>query len=518
MQLFKFVRFYTKYNNLLENFLNHSSFFKGKSSSIQNDLINSIASVLINKIKSQINNAKFVSIILDECTDSNGISQMAIVFRYSFNGIVYEHFVGFLNVSENRTSHGLFEVVNQIIEEYNIQNKLCAQTYDGAAVMSGEINGLQRLIKNVCPNAVFVHCYAHCLNLILQKSIQSISVFKRHFSNIDFIVGFFSHSTTRSNKLQKYISQKIPQICKTRWNYISRSHNVIYNNFQEIKRFFNSIVEDSNVWDTNTLYKSESIIKIMEKDEFIIFLEIFSDIFVLTDYLYNILQKRRFDIDFCNRKIKDTLNGIENICFLKYSSICKKYLFKENLELKYNKVMKELFDSFKSQIDLRYGEIEKLKYIELLKYEKYTEFKLQFPQNEFSCLLNQFGENFDVTKLKEELIVIYNDSNFQNKNIFELPKFIENMGLDKIFSETNKLLNLVNSIPTTSASAERSFSCMKRVQTRLRTTQTSERLSKLCILSINKEFLNEISYTKNFYDLIIDEFAKTNRKIDLNYK
>ena len=49
-------------------------------------------------------------------------------------------------------------------------DKLIAQTYDGAAALSGIRNGVQALIKAVYPKAHFIHCYAHELNLILPKS------------------------------------------------------------------------------------------------------------------------------------------------------------------------------------------------------------------------------------------------------------------------------------------------------------------------------------------------------------
>ena len=41
--------------------------------------------------------------------------------------------------------------------------------YDGAASMSGHINGVAAQIQRVEPGAVFVHCLAHCTNLCLQE-------------------------------------------------------------------------------------------------------------------------------------------------------------------------------------------------------------------------------------------------------------------------------------------------------------------------------------------------------------
>lgn len=46
------------------------------------------------------------------------------------------------------------------------------QGYDGASVMSGHCSGVQQRIKVVTSQAVYVHCYAHCLNLVLADATK----------------------------------------------------------------------------------------------------------------------------------------------------------------------------------------------------------------------------------------------------------------------------------------------------------------------------------------------------------
>ena len=50
-------------------------------------------------------------------------------------------------------------------------DKLVAQTYDGAANLSGSKSGVQTRIKDRYPYAHFIHCYAHKLNRIIQKNM-----------------------------------------------------------------------------------------------------------------------------------------------------------------------------------------------------------------------------------------------------------------------------------------------------------------------------------------------------------
>jgi len=54
-----------------------------------------------------------------------------------------------------------------------------AKASDGASVMSGKDNGVQKLFRNkVDKPCVFVHCYAHRLNLVLSVSATEVDLAK----------------------------------------------------------------------------------------------------------------------------------------------------------------------------------------------------------------------------------------------------------------------------------------------------------------------------------------------------
>ena len=50
---------------------------------------------------------------------------------------------------------------------------IVAQGYDGAAVMSGSENGVQSKIQKDHPSAVYIHCMAHKLNLVLVEACKA---------------------------------------------------------------------------------------------------------------------------------------------------------------------------------------------------------------------------------------------------------------------------------------------------------------------------------------------------------
>jgi len=101
-------------------------------------------------------------------------TQCLIILRYITNkSELVERFLGFFNVSEDRTAGGLFNTLNSVLLEFDMGKKSIGQCYDGASVMAGHVNGLQVLVKEVAPNALFTHCLAHRLNLVLQHGCSA---------------------------------------------------------------------------------------------------------------------------------------------------------------------------------------------------------------------------------------------------------------------------------------------------------------------------------------------------------
>ena len=81
----------------------------------------------------------------------------------------------------------------------------------------------------------------------------------------------------------------------------------------------------------------------------------------------------------------------------------------------------------------------------------------------------------------------------------------------EIYPIVNQLLRILGTLPASVASAERSFSCLKRLKTWLRTRMTQTRMTGLALLSINRDINVQVSE-------IIDCFAKGKRRLDSLFK
>lgn len=110
-----------------------------------------------------------------------------------------------------------------VLEEWDIDmNKVISQTYDGCSVMAGRQGGVQSLVKQFCPHAIFIHCYAHQLNLVLLYGSKTIKEVRLFISDLTAFHSFFSKSSKRTVLLTEK-GFKLPQACTTRWNFHSRA-------------------------------------------------------------------------------------------------------------------------------------------------------------------------------------------------------------------------------------------------------------------------------------------------------
>ncbi|XP_068087069.1 protein I'm not dead yet-like [Anabrus simplex] len=91
------IKLLAEFDEKLDSHFTTASVFTELSPLIQNDLIQSICTVMTTKIKIQVGEAKFVGIMIDETSDVSNFSQLSVVLRYVHDGDVVERFVGFYN-------------------------------------------------------------------------------------------------------------------------------------------------------------------------------------------------------------------------------------------------------------------------------------------------------------------------------------------------------------------------------------------------------------------------------------
>ncbi|XP_022873283.1 uncharacterized protein LOC111392227 [Olea europaea var. sylvestris] len=109
---------------------------------------------------------------------------MVVVLRFvDKSGQVKERFLGISHVT-NTCTQSLKDVIDAMFSTHGLSiSSLRGQGYDGASNMSSEFNGLKALILRENPHAMYVHCFAHQLQLAI------VSVARRNCMLGDFFDG-----------------------------------------------------------------------------------------------------------------------------------------------------------------------------------------------------------------------------------------------------------------------------------------------------------------------------------------
>ena len=104
----------------------------------------------------------------DETQDISTTEQISLCVRYINREYeVCEEFLGFTKVSK-MDAESIADAIVSTVKHWGLDMAcLVGQRYDGAAVMSSSKNGVQSKIAAKYPNATYVHCRSHVLNLAI---------------------------------------------------------------------------------------------------------------------------------------------------------------------------------------------------------------------------------------------------------------------------------------------------------------------------------------------------------------
>ncbi|KAF0748949.1 zinc finger MYM-type protein 1-like [Aphis craccivora] len=507
----------------------------------QNDLIAIIAKCTRQQILKKINKFDVFTIMVDETKDKSKKEQMSFVIRFlddNFN--IHEKSIGCYHMVKS-DSESLFNQIINIISENNLNiNKCVAQCYDGASVMSGAYTGVQERIRSKVSHAIYVHCYAHRLNLCLIQTLQNIPFVVNFFNTVQETYKFLMNSQTRYElftKVQK--DHNLPvlhleRLVDTRWAYWYSSLSKINSRYTEIIEVLSILGEegDQTARATGILNEMskfsfiimaiamESLLKVIhcastELQNSSIILPAAIDLIKCTRQSLNEMRSDTFWVDTIkNAELIATKNGIptnhrssRSLCFNKR---LKDYFTESSVGNTSNNTLnnsvnelKVLFysaiDRFMNELDKRFNDTNnniiltctifissdpdyfnfKSPYLQAF-LDHYNYFKINpiFLESEFLIAKNLLSKNKNITR-EDGVHDLFSIS----KKLLEIPNS---------FPETLKIISILMTLPVSTASNERFFSSLKRIKTCLRLTMTDERLSDLLVIAVEGDEASKV--------------------------
>ena len=523
---------------------------------IQNELIQILSSAVHNDIVAELKEAGFYSIITDTTQDLSKVDQLSQIFRYVVihkdeNGEpnkveIKEAFLGFENVHDHSAS-GISDKTVELIEKKGLSLRMCrGQGYDGASVMSGIYSGVQRRISDKEPNAVYVHCAAHNLNLVLNDACMSSTEVQKYFDILEQLYVFFSKSIIRWDILQEQVQSKkktLKRLCPTRWASRFDAVDSLRFCYPDVLKALTKISLQSKKPEERV--EATGLIKAIEKYEFVLITVLQHTILKSVDLVSKCLQKKDMNLLDAVKLLRtacDTLKELRH-SYEDSKSIAKnladswgcKAQFTQSRKIRTKRFFDELSE------DTRLTDPEE--YFKICVYfvcidtavvqleRRFTgmntianRFHFLHPSELLSAKddeLHTFAEKFAMTyesdissdfpsqllsfrnALKNEIQSIKTDS---ISDLAEL-LLLKHSTVVSSVPDVATAVKLFLTIPVTVASAERSFSKLKLIKNYLRSTMSQERLSGLSILSIENERARGLNIST-----IVKTFAEKNAR------
>ena len=203
---------------------------------------------------------------------------------------------------------------------YNLDvNMIVSQGYDGASVMNGCCSGVQQRIRELVPQAIYVHCHAHCLNLVLVDCVKNNSHAFEFFSLVQSLYVFMSSSKAHVIYLEMQNqlhpdkqTRQLQRLSDTRWACRYLSLDVIATTFDSILATLDSIAEGN---DKPKAIEATGLLHQIHSFKFISCLVIFLRIMGITKSLSDQLQSREIDLASAAHLVistSDTLKTLRN--------------------------------------------------------------------------------------------------------------------------------------------------------------------------------------------------------------
>ncbi|XP_010958224.1 zinc finger MYM-type protein 1 [Camelus ferus] len=509
------------------------------STQIQNDIIEIIKTEMLQDIVNEINVSSAFSIICDETVDNSTKGQLSICVRYpqktSKAVLIKERFLGFIDVEE-MTGTNLHRTIKTYLQQIGVDlNKIRGQAYDSTCNWRGKFNKIAAEFKKEEPRALYLHCYAHFLDLAVIRFCREVKELRSALNTLSSLFNTIHVSGEMSANFRNIYKLSQNKTCRKHtsqscWTVHDRTLLSVIEDLPEIIETLEVLSSHSS--NTSLADELGDLLTLVSKFEFIFCLKFLYRVLSVTGILSKELQSETIDIFSLSSKIEAILeclsserndtyfktmwNGAEEICqkitckgfeverpsFQKRRKIQRtidlgnsdSMFFPASTEEQYKvNIYYQGLDTILQNLKLCFSEFDycKMKQIsELL-------FKWDEPLNEATAKDVQEFYKLDADIIPElrfyrqyarlNFVIDYGCINFSNLGYL----FIQH-GLHNNIPCISELLYIALSWPVTSARIENSFSTLSRLKTYLCHTRGQKKLSGPALMAVEQELVNTL--------------------------
>ncbi|XP_019351597.1 sperm flagellar protein 2 isoform X2 [Alligator mississippiensis] len=469
-----------------------------------------IAEVERRALKEKLEKSKFFSLISDGVSD-NSIKETAVVYvRFANEGRVHCQIVGVQPIDKSNalTVKNVIEKILQINLQLNLSSqdwsrKLVGFGSDGTDVMAGENNGVAKLLQEVQPCVQSVHCFAHHLELAYKGALESIQLYTVLTDFLQNIYYFYHNSPlNKSNLKSAYEAFKLhlalpSKIGGSRWlPRLQTALQILLKGYAAIVLHLSKIQGDPSA--TNH-QKVKGFLKLLLKMEVVKFSHFLLDVINVLNILSRVTQD-------CNSSIADIFatmqSTLQTLHMYQTRSGPKERLVETvthfhghqllgngnilPLRMKVlSNMMKRLHDCFcdASQDILRATIIGSFKLWPDKIEQDFGEREVSVLTKHFEAVLENANVKVDEVETEWSMLKLELYDRFQN--IRSLTWDSVNLEYSHKYPNILTLIDLILTLPASSAEAERGFSQMKRTTMQQHSKLMSDSVTDLMVIQMN---------------------------------
>ncbi|XP_028414610.1 zinc finger MYM-type protein 1-like [Dendronephthya gigantea] len=499
----------------------------------------------------EINSNNFFSIICDEASDISKLEQLSFSVRTCNNSYeTTENFIGVLSCDQGLTSDALLKYIHDIMLRCNMDTKkLVGTAFDGASSMTR----LAALMKEKFgDNIIHIHCFAHCNELVFKDATKLsplIAEAQDLCEDLYVLVGVSPKRVLLFENIQKEIANssesfseilKLKNLSRTRWTTRGSAAAVLIKKTPELQEALEILSKDLSITpecrakSRGLLGKVRSVRPMFQV--------------VVMHELANLLENNSKNLQSASLTAEQAVYSIK-----KLQVRLQEIRSEEEFQRLYEQTMKlaELREEHETQKSKRQRKApcRLSEYVahssspssatemnittELLRiYYEAVDAVVEALQGRFrqedleileaieSCLLaaaNKKNSSEEVRPQLKSLPAVIN-TDILEEQLKELPVVLKlynaehalpiktvttlstlceilnsRKSIKECLSEVHKLLTFYMSVPISSATAERTFSTMRRIKSWLRSTMSENTLNNRMFAAIHKGRIDEIN-------------------------
>ena len=491
----------------------------------------------------RIRHASCFSIMADECTDLATIEEMSVFCRWEEDGVPEEHFLEIVHLKKADADSIYSALVTCLKEKQLDISKIIGMGFDGASTFSGNKTGVQTRIKKIAPHVLFVHCHCHLLQLACVQAANSTNGIKHVYVTLTALWKFFHYSPKRAESL-KMVQQvldlpelKIAKPSDTRWLAHERCVKAVKASYGAIVTALNDIHENTHEPEALGLCKA------LTKRHTVAAMYMLDYILPQVAKLSRTLQTEKMDLSMISSLVNATLRTLDDSLLPSANWVLELLDDCEHLEETAGIITladittfqeqstKPFIAHLKENISARFSSsgdvISAMSIFDPRKAPKADSPDLsRYGEEAISTLLEHYGsekpaETLQGNSTNREAIITSDITtewktyrqllvNKPEKDMkAQLKELASNDMIKTLLPNLSKIAIICLSIPVTTASVERSFSQMKLIKTRLRSSLNDKSLSNL--MKIALESPDEL--TDSNLEEAVDVWNRKSRRI-----